>query len=81
MIFRVVNLRDKPEGPCIRVDRATPWGNPWRIVHDKKEASWDDVLERAASNIKDIKEKYGTETIWAAVLASSVNRGRAPVNR
>ncbi|MBI4745602.1 MAG: molybdopterin-dependent oxidoreductase [Deltaproteobacteria bacterium] len=35
-----------------------------KIAGVQKEASWDDALERAASNIKDIKEKYGTEAIW-----------------
>ena len=35
-----------------------------RIAGVQKEASWDDVFERAASSIKDIKEKYGPETIW-----------------
>src|SRR4030067_788174 len=29
-----------------------------------KEASWDDALARAASNIKDTKEKYGPEAVW-----------------
>lgn len=79
-IYRItaVSETDFSQGhPCIRgrfgygfINHPTRLNGPLnRIAGVQKEASWEEVFERATSGLRDIKEKYGPETIWG--LAST----------
>lgn len=44
----VVNLRDKPEPPYVRIDRQTKYGNVFRMA---KEADREQVIERYRAHL------------------------------
>lgn len=71
----VVNLRDKPPAPYVRIDRRTKWGNPFKIEGDITRlrsitlyaAHLVSEINHGTIALRDIRELSGkTLACWCA---------------
>ena len=79
--YGFINSRDRLTKPLIRiapkegVELNKPRNSSQSMVHDSRfrEASWDEALDYIAGRLKEVKEKYGADSIGGLSSARCTN--------